>query len=82
MMRVKNITAWDCGNDKKTAVSLDLDLNEKIYLLVNSNPNLKNKYVLCLGELDAVFAHLRAIGSNEIMKINDNWDIHIIFSGQ
>ena len=69
MMRVKNITAWDCGNDKKTAVSLDLDLNEKIYLLVNSNPNLKNKYVLCLGELDAVFAHLRAIATYNVFML-------------
>ena len=67
---------------EKTVVSLDLDLNEMIYLLVNTNPNLKNKYVLCLGELDAVFAHLRTIGSNEIMKINHNWDIRIIFSGR
>ena len=82
IMRVKNITVRACGNDKKTVVSLDLDLYEKINLLVNTNPNLKNKYVLFHGELHALFAHLRAIGSNEIMKINDNWDIHIIFSGQ
>ena len=59
---------------KKIIVWLDLDMYEKIYLLVNTNPNLKNRYVLCLVELHAVFAHLRAIGSFiDGLGVSDAW---------
>ena len=73
-MRVKNVSAWACGDASKTVVSLDLDLYEKIYLLVNTNENLRSQYVLCLGELHAVFAHLRAIGTFiDGLGIPDAW---------
>ena len=55
-------------------MSLDLDLYKKIYLLVNTNENLRSQYVLCLGELHAVFSHLRAIGTFiDGLGIPDAW---------
>ena len=47
---------------------------EKIYLLVNTSETLRSKYILCLGELHAVFAHLRAIGNFiDGLGISDAW---------
>ena len=40
-----------------------MDLYEKCYQLVNSCPHLRNQFILRLGDLHAVFAHLRAIGN-------------------
>ena len=37
-------------------ISLDLDLLEKVYLLVNSRDDLQNKFALCLFEGYTVFA--------------------------
>ena len=46
-----------------TVVTLGLDLFEKFYLIIRSSETLRKKYILRLGELHAVFAHIRAIGS-------------------
>ena len=62
-MRAQNISTWACGESSKVVVSLDLDLYEKAYLLVNSSSTLKDRFILCLGELHIVFAHIRAIGN-------------------
>ena len=43
------------GLQRKVVVSLDLDLYEKAYLLVNSNSELRRRFILCLGELHIVF---------------------------
>ena len=59
----QKMSSWSCGNTGKAVISLDLDLYEKCYLLVNSRNDMKEQFVLCLGELHAVFAHIRAIGS-------------------
>ena len=41
---------------------------------MNTNKDLRNRYVLCLGELHDVFAYLRAIGSFvEGLGIADAW---------
>ena len=63
LMRAHGIAVWSCGASVKAIISLDLDLYEKIYLLVNSNSEIRDKYILCLGELHAVFIHIRAIGN-------------------
>ena len=63
LMRVHVIAVWCCGKSAKAIISLDLDLYEKIYLLVNLNSEIRDKFILCLGELHAVFAHIRAIGN-------------------
>ena len=63
LMRAHGIAVWSCGESAKAIISLDLDLYEKIYLLVNSNSEIRDKYILCLGELHAVFAHIRTIGN-------------------
>ena len=60
---VQNISTWRCKDTTKTVVSLDLDLYEKCYLLVRTNSALKDKFIFCLGELHAVFAHVREIGT-------------------
>ena len=44
-------------------ISLDLDLYEKAYTLVHYNTYLRERFILCLGELHAVFAHICAIGN-------------------
>ena len=62
-MRARGITAWSCGEGSKTIISLDLHLYEKCYQLVNSSPHMRSQFIPRLGELHAVFAHVRAIGS-------------------
>ena len=63
LMKAQGISVWTCGAGSKSVISLDLDLYEKSYLLVHSRSDMRNKYILCLGELHAVFAHIRAIGN-------------------
>ena len=58
----------------KTIIVLDLDLYAKAYKLVNSRDDLRNRYVLCLGELQIVFAEIRAIGTFiDSSGIDDAW---------
>lgn len=47
----------------KTVIVLDLDLYARAYKLVHSRSDLRDRYVLCLGELHIVFAEIRAIGT-------------------
>ena len=61
LIRAHNTPTWYCRDTTKTLISLDLDLYEKCYLLARTNNALKDKFILCLGELVAVFAHVRAI---------------------
>ena len=61
LMKAQGISVWTCGAGSKSVISLDQDLYEKSYLLVHSRSDMRNKYILCLGELHAVFAHIRAI---------------------
>ena len=58
----------------KTIIVLDLDLYSKAYKLVNSRQDLRNRYILCLGELHIVFAGLRAIGTFiDSSGLDDAW---------
>lgn len=58
----------------KTIIVLDLDLYAKAYKLVHARANLRNRYVLCLGELHIVFAMIRAIGTFiDCSGIDDSW---------
>ena len=41
-------------------ISLDLDLYEKYYSLVRTDNALKDKFILCIGELHDGFAYVRA----------------------
>ena len=63
LLHAQGISVWTCGATSKSVISLDLDLYEKCYLLVNSRQDMQDKLILCLGELHAVFAHSRAIGN-------------------
>ena len=63
LMRSQNISTWACGDRSKVVISLDQDLFEKIYPMVHSDLEMRKRYILCLGELHAVFAHIRAIGT-------------------
>ena len=74
LIRAAGVTEWACGKGRKCVISVDLDLYEKIYPLVNSIEELRGKYVICLGEMHAVFAHLRAIGNYiSCSGIDDAW---------
>ena len=55
-----------------TIISLDLDLYKNIYLLVNSRDDLRNSFLLCLGELHTVFAYVRAVGTFIECSDSDN----------
>ena len=58
----------------KTIIVLDLDLYARAYKLVNSRSDLRDRYVLCLGELHIVFAEIRAIGTFiNSSGIDDAW---------
>ena len=63
LMQAQGISVWTCGAGSKNDISLDLDFYEKCYLLVHSRRDMRDKYILCLGELHTVFAHIRAIGN-------------------
>ena len=63
MIRACNIVTWCCADTTKIVISLDLDLYEKCYFLVKTKNALKDKFILYLGELHAVFAHVRATGA-------------------
>ena len=62
-MQTQGISIWICGAGFKSVISLDLDLYEKCDLLVHSRKDMRDEYILCLGELHAVVAHIRAIGN-------------------
>ena len=47
---------------RTTILLLDMDLYEKVFKLVNSRDGLRGKFILRVGELHVVFAHLRGIG--------------------
>ena len=53
----------DIRQDEKAIISLDLDLYEKLYLLVHSREDLRNRYVIRLGKLLIVFVVIRKIGT-------------------
>ena len=63
LMRAQGISTWSCGDKLSTIVSLDMDLYEKVYKLVNSREDLGGKLFPRLGELHTVFDQIRAIGS-------------------
>ena len=74
LLRANGVATWSCGTSSETVVSLDLDLYEKCYMLVHSRDDLRNKYILCLGELHIVFTHIRAIGRFiEQSGMSDAW---------
>ena len=74
LMRAQGISAWSYGDSSKSIISLDLDLYEKCYMLVNSREDMRDKYILRLGELHAVFAHIRAIGALIVCSgMEDAW---------
>ena len=60
LKRTKGVTNWTFGETRKTII-LDLDLYEKVDLLVHSREDLSNRYVIQLRKLHIVFAIFRAI---------------------
>ena len=61
LKQAQGITNWTFGKTEKKKISLDLDLYEKVYLLVHSCKDLHNRDVIRLGELHILFAMVRAI---------------------
>ena len=70
----QNVTTHVIDKSSKTIISLDLDLYERALRLRNSSPDFLDKYVLSLGELHILFAHIRATGRFiENTGIDDAW---------
>ncbi|ESP03457.1 hypothetical protein LOTGIDRAFT_171396 [Lottia gigantea] len=63
LKRSQMISTWVGGDDSKTVISLDLDLYTRAYNLVHCRTDLRDKFIIHLGELHTIFAHLRAMGS-------------------
>ena len=69
----QNVTTHVIGESSKT-ISLDLDLYERTLRLRNSSPELLERFILRLGKLHILFAHIRAIGRFlENTVIDDLW---------
>ena len=74
LMLAQNITTHVAYGSKKTIIALDLDLYERALQLRNSRDDLRDKFILRLGELHIVFAHIRAIGRFiENTGLDDAW---------
>ena len=58
LKRTQGISVW---SSVWSIVSLDLNMLEKSYKLINSRENLKRQYILRLGEFHAIFAHVCVI---------------------
>ena len=70
----QKVTTHVIGESSKTIISLDLDLYERALRLRNSSPELLESFILRLGELHILFAHIRAIGRFlENTDIDDLW---------
>ena len=62
------------GEKFLTVISFDMALYEKFVLMIDTMPHLKSKILPRLGELHAVMAALRALGSSiENSGIDDAW---------
>ena len=81
LKQAQGITNWTFGKTGKKK-SLDLDLHEKVYLLVHSCKDLHNRYVIRLGELHIFFAMVGAIWAYiEGSGIDQSWVMSRWFSG-
>ena len=70
----QNINTAVLGEDNKTVLTLDMALYEKALRLIDSRAELKNRFVLRLGELHVAMAVIRAIGSSiEGSGLDDLW---------
>ena len=61
LMLSQGISVHAVGDGERTVITMDLDLYERAYLLIHSRDDLRDKFVLRLGELHVIFAQLRAI---------------------
>ena len=64
LKRTQDIINWTYGKTGKAIESPYLYLYEKVYLLVHSCEDLRNHYVIRLGELHIVFAMVSSVGTN------------------
>ena len=70
----QSITTHVAYGSTKTIITLDLDLYERALQLRNSRDDLRDKFILRLGELHIVFAQCRAIGAFiENTGVDDAW---------
>ena len=61
LKQTQGIANWTYRETRKTIISLDLDVYLKVYLLVFTHEDLRNCYVIRLGELHIIFTTVRAI---------------------
>ena len=74
MLQASQLKSLVVGQDHPTVITFDMALYEKAVQLLDARPNLKSKIVPRLGELHAVMAALRALGTSiENSGIDDAW---------
>jgi len=74
MLQASQLKNLVLGHHHPTVISFDMALYEKAVQLIDARPNLKKEVVPRLGELHAVMAALRALGSSiENSGIDDAW---------
>ncbi len=74
MLQASKLKSLVVGQDHPTVISFDMALYEKAVQLLDARPNLKKEILPRLGELHAVMAALRALGTSiENSGINDAW---------
>lgn len=74
IMQASELRKLTVGEDHPTVISFDMALYEKVVQMLDANPILKRTVFPRLGELHAVMAALRALGSSmENSGIDDAW---------
>lgn len=70
----KSVEELAVGEDHPTIVTFDMALYEKVLQLLDARPQLKKMIVPRLGELHAIMAAMRGLGSSiENSGIDDAW---------
>ena len=65
MLQASQLKSLVVGQDHPTVITFDMALYEKAVQLLDARPNLKKEVVPRLGELHAVMAALRALGTSK-----------------
>ena len=74
LKHAQHISAEVVGPERKTMITLDMDLYMRALKLQRLSPDLQNKLILRIGEFHTVLCALRAVGSSiENSGIDDAW---------
>ena len=72
--QTQHINAEVVGSNRKTVITLDMDLYVRALKIQHTNPEQMSNWILWVGEFHTVLCALRAIGSSiEGSGIDDAW---------